>query len=165
MRGVAELAELARDQVRDLLADVDRVVADSLDTARDDQHPQTVLTLLRRVAQRKESSVALRFARSISSSSSTRVCAISASREANESSATRIICSARWPMSSIERHDRRVGDVQVTHQLGQLRDRDAVVGHPLEVKVDAEDREHEPQVGCHRGLAGEQRLDALSISM
>ena len=33
MRGVAELAELAGDQVRDLLADVDRVVADPLDAA------------------------------------------------------------------------------------------------------------------------------------
>ena len=40
VRGVAELAELAGDEIDDLLADVHGVVADPLDTTRDDEHPQ-----------------------------------------------------------------------------------------------------------------------------
>src|SRR5205085_9966952 len=43
VRSVRELAELARDEVRRLFADVDRVVADPLQTARDEQHPQAPL--------------------------------------------------------------------------------------------------------------------------
>src|SRR5436190_3484434 len=38
VRGVGELAELAAHDERDLLADVDRVVADSLDVAGDQHH-------------------------------------------------------------------------------------------------------------------------------
>ena len=53
-----------------------------------------------------------------------------------------------------------VADVEVAHQLRQLRDGDAVVGHPLEVEVHAQDREHEPEVDRDRRLAREQRLDA-----
>ena len=53
-----------------------------------------------------------------------------------------------------------VADVEVAHQLGQLRDGDAVVGHALEVQVHAQDREHEAKVGGDRRLAGEQRLHA-----
>ena len=48
---VAELAELARDEIDDLLADVDGMVADPLDAAGDDEHAQAVLALLRRVAE------------------------------------------------------------------------------------------------------------------
>ena len=46
-------------------------------------------------------------------------------------------------------------------ELRQLRDRDAVVGHPLEVEVDVQHREHQPEVGRDRRLAREQRLDPL----
>ena len=46
MRGVGELAELAGHQVGHLLADVDGVVADPLDTAGDHQHAQAVLPLV-----------------------------------------------------------------------------------------------------------------------
>src|SRR5262249_43850383 len=45
-------------------------------------------------------------------------------------------------------------------QLRQLRDRHAVVSHPLEVQVHPQDREHEPKVGRDRCLSGEQRLDS-----
>ena len=38
VRGVGELAEQPRDDERDLLADVDRVVADPLERARDEHH-------------------------------------------------------------------------------------------------------------------------------
>src|SRR5207245_2523677 len=40
---VRELAELARDEVGRLLADVDGVVADPLQAARDEQHPEPPL--------------------------------------------------------------------------------------------------------------------------
>src|SRR6267142_3967284 len=43
MRCVAEFAKLAGHEVDDLLADVDGVVADPLDAARDDEHAQAVL--------------------------------------------------------------------------------------------------------------------------
>ena len=57
--------------------------------------------------------------------------------------------------------DRLAADVEAAHQLRQLRDGDAVVGHPLEVEVDAQHREHEPQVARDRRLPREQRLHAL----
>src|SRR6266511_6057738 len=47
VRRVRELAELAGDEVGGLLADVDGVVADPLETARDDEHTQPPLALLR----------------------------------------------------------------------------------------------------------------------
>ncbi len=50
-RGVGELAELAGDEVRGLLADVDGVVADPLETARDQDHPQAPLPHLDIVAE------------------------------------------------------------------------------------------------------------------
>jgi hypothetical protein len=50
--------------------------------------------------------------------------------------------------------------VEVTHQLGQLRDGHAVVGYAFEVEVDAQDRKHETQVDRDGRLACEQRLDA-----
>ena len=56
--------------------------------------------------------------------------------------------------------DAVVADVEVAHQLRQLRDRDAVVGHPLEVEVHPQHREHEAKVDRDRRLAGEQRLHA-----
>ena len=45
MRGVRELAELARDEVGGLLADVDGVIPDPFEAARDDDHPQAPLPL------------------------------------------------------------------------------------------------------------------------
>ena len=56
--------------------------------------------------------------------------------------------------------DRLVVDVQVAHQLRELRDRDAVVGHPLEMEVDPEHREHEAEIDGDGRLARQQRLDA-----
>src|SRR5215203_1616379 len=46
VRGVRELAELARDEVGGLLADVDGVVADPLEAARDEDHPKPPLPRL-----------------------------------------------------------------------------------------------------------------------
>ena len=74
--------------------------------------------------------------------------------------ATRIISSARAPISP-NASIRPCSARQLNGQLDELRDRHAVVGHALEVEVDVQDREHEPQVGGDRGLAREQVLDAL----
>ena len=51
MRSVSELAELAGDEVRGLLADVDGMVADPLEAARDEDHPQPPLAHLEVAAE------------------------------------------------------------------------------------------------------------------
>ena len=50
---------------------------------------------------------------------------------------------------------------RVLDELRQLGDRDAVVRHALEVEVDVQDGEHEPEVDGHRRLPREERLDAF----
>ena len=52
VRRVGELAEVTGHQVRDLLADVDGVIADPFDAARDDQHAQTILAFVQGVTER-----------------------------------------------------------------------------------------------------------------
>ena len=47
VRGVGELAELARREEGSLLTDVNRMVADPLETARGDDHAQAPLEVLR----------------------------------------------------------------------------------------------------------------------
>src|SRR5882672_178740 len=42
VRGIRELAKLGRQEVRRLLADVDRMVADALQSSRDHDHAETV---------------------------------------------------------------------------------------------------------------------------
>ena len=64
-------------------------------------------------------------------------------------------------MSSSELRIGLAADVEPAHQLRQLRHRDAVVGHALEVEVDAQDRQHEPEVAGDGRLPCEQRLHAL----
>ena len=98
MGGVRELAELAGDEVRRLLADVDGVVADPLEAARDDEHPQTPFAVLG--VEPEHPLGEPRFVRSISSSRSTSASARARSRCWNERSATRVISSARTPISA-----------------------------------------------------------------
>ena len=102
-----ELAELAGHEVGDLLADVDGVVADPLDAAGDDEHPQAVLALLRRVAEREHvlDRVAVRAVDQLVELDE-RLRLLGVARRRTSPCATRIICSARWPMSSIELRDR-----------------------------------------------------------
>src|SRR6201987_6353007 len=50
VRGVGELAEQAGDDERDLLADVDRVVADPLQAAGDEDHVHRPLARVRVIA-------------------------------------------------------------------------------------------------------------------
>jgi hypothetical protein len=98
--------------------------------------------------------------RSISSSSSTRLSAPSTSRarERVERDADHLL-GPRGHL--VETLDQRLVGRQPVGELRQLRDRHAEVGHPLEVQVRVQDREHEPQVDGDRRLAREQRLDAL----
>src|SRR5262249_56296226 len=45
--------------------------------------------------------------------------------------------------------------LDVGNELGELRDRHAVVGHALEMEVDVKDRQHEAQVARDRRLPRE----------
>ena len=159
MRGVGELAELGREQVRGLLADVDRAVADALDRPRDDDHPQAPLAerglghhvdepldeaAVRAVDQLVELDEAL---------GAGEVAAARTSRARRGS-----ISSARSPISVSTVDERRIR-IGVGDELRELRDRHAAVGAALEQQVDVQHREQQPQVARDRRLQREQRLD------
>ncbi len=114
-------SELAGDEVGDLLADVDRVVADPLDAARDDEHAQTVLALRLRVAEGEHVVDRAAVGAVDQVVQIGEDWAVSRSRRENASSATRIICSARWPMSSIESRMRSSLTSRPPSRLGQPR--------------------------------------------
>ena len=57
--------------------------------------------------------------------------------------------------------DEVVPRLELGRELGQLRDRDALVADPLEVDRVVQDREHEPEVGRDGRLLREQLLDRL----
>ena len=89
------------DQVGRLLADVDGVVADPLEAAGDDQHPQAPLALVGVVAERDHllDRAAVRAVDQLVELDE-RLAPARRRAAANESSATRIISSARAPISS-----------------------------------------------------------------
>jgi hypothetical protein len=93
-------------------------------------------------------------ARSISSSSSTRLSAPARSRP--ERDAAHLL----GPLAHLGEHldEGRVG-IDVGDELRELRHRDAAVGRPLEQEVDVQDREDEPKIPGHGGLERQQRLD------
>ena len=104
--------------------------------------------------------MAFRFARSISSSSSTSGVGLLrvAGRERVERDPDHLLGTLAHVLDRPA--DRLVVDVQVAHQLRELRDGDAVVGHPLEMEVDPQHGQHEAEIDRDRRLAREQRLDA-----
>jgi hypothetical protein len=161
MRGVGELAELARDEVRRLLADVDRVVADPLDAAGDDEHPHAVLTRVRVAAEREDvlDGAAIRHVDRLVELDE-RLGPLEFPRgERVEGDAHHLF---RPPAHLVDAGFQGLGaDLEVVHELGQLGDGDAVVAHPLEVEVDAQHGEDEPEVGGDRRLARQERLGAL----
>ena len=61
----------------------------------------------------------------------------------------------------LEPFEQRVVGRKSLRQLGQLGDRDAEIAHPLEVQIVLEDREDEAKVARDRGLACQQELDPL----
>ena len=160
MRRVGELAELAGDEIGDLLADVDGVVADPLDATGDDEHPQTILALLGGVAEREHvvDRLAVRAVDQVVELVQRHRLLDVAVGERVERDADHLLGALAHVLERVE--DAVVADVEAAHQLRQLRDGDAVVGHPLEVEVHAQHREHETEVGRDRRLAREQRLHA-----
>ena len=79
--------------------------------------------------------------------------------EGVESDADHLLCALAHVLERAE--NLVAGNVEPAHQLRQLGNGDAVVGHSLEMEVHAQHCEHEPQVARDRCLAGKQRLDAL----
>ena len=137
------------------------MVADPLDAAGDRRasadHTRAPRRSRRARARRRRRR---RFARSIRSSrslSDLRLLEVAVG-EGVERDADHLLGALAHVLERVE--DPVVADVEAAHQLRQLRDGHAVVGHPLEVEVHAEHGEHEPQVARDRRLAGEQRLDA-----
>ena len=61
----------------------------------------------------------------------------------------------------LEAFDEARAGIHLRDELRELGDRHAVVGHALEVEVDVEDREDEPQIARDRRLARKQQLYAL----
>ena len=109
MRRVGELAELPRHEVRDPLADVDGVVADPLDRTRDQDHPQPPLAHRRigaELQQVPDDAPVGAVDQLVEIDERLGPGEIAAS---NASSATRIISSARVPISSKPVEQRGVG--------------------------------------------------------
>ena len=106
--GVGELAQLARQEVGDPLADLHRVVADPLEAARG-QHGAWAALVLGGAARRAGSRARGPVSSSTSSSSRGSEVARSRSRSAKASSATRTISEARPPavFSDLEDRPRR----------------------------------------------------------
>src|SRR5581483_2712602 len=146
---VAELAELAGDEIGDLLADVDRVVADALDAPRDDEHAQPVLALLRRVAEREDvlGGVPVRAIDQLVQLDECLRLLVVAGRERVHRHADHLLRALTHVFDRTA--DRIVDDVEVAHQLRELGDRHAIVRHPLQVQVHAQNRKHEAQIDRH----------------
>ena len=161
MRGVRELAELAGDEVRGLLADVDGVISDPLQAARDDDHPQAPLADLG-VGPEVEEAL-----------DDPPVRAVDQLVEVDEALGAGEVALGERPHRDsdhllgaaahlLEGLDERRVVLEVGGQLRQLRDRHAQVGHALEPEVDVQDGEDEPQVDGDGRLTGEELLDALA---
>ena len=160
MRGVRELAELARHQVGRLLADVDRVVADALEAARDDDHAQAPLAqgLVAAELQHMRDDAAVGPVDQLVEVDQHLRARDVARGERGERDADHLLGAHRDVLEA--RHERVVGG-QVLRELRQLGDRDAVVAHALEVEIDVQHGQHEAQVDGDRRLQREEALDAL----
>src|SRR5436189_1457096 len=160
MRSVRELAELARDEVGGLLADVDRVIADPLERTRDEDHPEPPFALLgvRAEVEHALDRAAVGAVDQLVEVDERRGGLEIAALERVESDADHLL----GPLAHLlERLDKTLVGLDVGDELRQLRDRHAVVAHPLEVQVRSQHREHEPKVDGNGRLPGEQRLDPL----
>src|SRR5688572_7171261 len=160
VRGVGELAELPAHQVGGLLADVHGVVADPLEAAGNDDHAQAPLA---DVGVGSEGEDVLHDAA---------VGAVDELVEVDERfGATGVSVAERVERDAdhlfgpsahlLEALDERRVVRDVTDELRELRDRHAVVRHPLEVEVVVQHRQDEAEVDRDRGLAREERLDAF----
>ena len=158
--GVGELAELTGNQVRRLLADVNCMVADPLEAARDEQHAQAPAARVEVVRHREDLLVraAVRAVDQLVELDQRLGPGHVACGERVDRHADHLLGA---PAHLLEGVDQLRVARQVLGQLDQLGDRHAVVGHPLEVEIRVQDREHEPQVDGDRRLPREQLLDSL----
>ena len=162
MRGVLELAEEPGDDEGDLLADVDRVVADPLDRPRRQQHRHRPLALVGVVAdlQRQPEAVAVEVVDDVVLAD--QVAAPSRRRVRRRPawpgrSAPGSACPSPRISSTISLVGRRL----VAGQRDHLADVHALVAHPLDVLQHVQQGRDQPQVGRHRRLGREQRDQAL----
>src|SRR5207248_2634746 len=155
---VGELAELGREQIGRLLADVHGAVADALDRARDDDHAQAPLSqgrLGHDVDEALDEAAVGAVDQFVEVDEALRPGEV-ASRERVERDAEHLLRAVAHLDEDADERRVRVG---VGDELGQLRDRDAAVAATLEQQVDVEDGQQQPQVAGDRRLKGEERLD------
>ena len=158
MRRVGELAELGGQQVGGLLADVHGAVADPLDRARDDDHPQAPLAQ-RRLGHHVDEPLDEAAVRAVDQLVELDE-ALGAGEVAVGERVQRDAHHLLGALAHLHEHlDERRVRVDVGDELRELRDRDAAVGRPLEQQVDVQDREQEPQIARHGRLEREQGLD------
>lgn len=158
MRRIRELVEIARDEKRSLLSDVDGVVSDSLDAAGDDDHAQAPLLRSRLIREREH---LVRDAM---------ICPIDQLVQVDETVRPRNIPIGE----SIERDphhllgaithlgqplDEVALGLEIGCELRQLGDRDALVSDPLEVNRDVQHGEYETKIGCDGSLLCQELAD------
>ena len=160
MRSVRELAELSRDQEGGLLADVDCVIADPLEAAGDEDHPQSPFALgdvaaeVEHALDRTAVGTVDQLVEIDEGRGSLEIAAL----ERVERNADHLFRALPHLLESL---DEPLVGVDVGDKPGQLGDRDAVVAHPLEMKVRVQHCQHEPEVDRDGRLPREQRLDPL----
>ena len=161
MRGVLELPEEPGDDEGDLLADVDRVVADPLDRPRRKQHRHRPFATVGIVAdlQRQAEAVAVEVVDDV-------VLLHQVARHLHvaffESPLGLADQRARLAAHAEDQlHHLLVGGRLVARQRDHLADVHALVAHPLDVLQHVQQGRDQAQVGRHRRLRGEQRDQAL----
>src|SRR6266581_5780984 len=158
VRGVCELAKLCRQEVRGLLADVDGVVADALQGPGDDHHAETVLPHLGIAAELENAphDASVRpVDELIEIDERFGTCKIPVTERVERDPDHLLAARAHL----LEAFDEARPGIHLRDELRKLRDRHAVVGHPLEVEVDVEDREHEAEIAGDGCLPGKEQLN------
>ena len=139
------------------------MVADPLDAPGDDQHAQPVLAFLGGVAEAEHvvDGLAIRAVDEVVELVQRLGLLDVAVGECVQRDPDHLLGPDPHVLERAE--DPIVAHVEAAHQLRELRHRDAVVGHPLEVKVHPEDGKDEAQVGRDRGLPGSGRCAARNF--
>src|SRR5215217_6750827 len=161
VRGVGELAEQARHDERDLLADVDRVVADPLQRAGHEHHRHRPLAaiLVGPDLDRPPEHLAVQRVDLL-------VLADQILRQRHVAERERVLglrdLRAGQPRHLEDPlHQLRINRRLVAHQRHHLGDVHALVAHPLGVLDHVQQRGDRPQVAGHRRLQREEREDPL----
>src|SRR6266566_971012 len=160
MRGVRELAEFRRQEVRRLLPDVYSVVADALQGPGDDDHTETVLSH-RGVAAKLEDALDDAPVRTVDELVEIHerfgACEVPVA-EGVEGNSNHLLAARAHLLEAFD--EARTG-IHLRDELRELGDRHAVVGHSLEVEVYVKDGQDETKIARDRRLARKQELDAF----